>query len=372
MRRTDLPGVTGFFAPSQDWEILGQDVDPMKQTAAPFDPAGQAACEEEQPSAGWQQALRDAIRTPRELIAFLQLDPDSVSALDGAAGFSMLVPRSFAARMRKGDPDDPLLRQVLPDSSERETVQGFDRDPLQETRFASDGVIRKYSGRALLITTGACPVHCRYCFRRHFPYADQLASRQRWSRAVAALRREPDLGEVILSGGDPLTLTNDAIMELVRAVEALENVQTLRVHTRFPIIIPERVDTGLLKVLTGTRLRTVVVVHCNHPNEIDGAVQSALLELKATGAQLLNQSVLLHRVNDNEEDLTRLSERLFGAGVLPYYLHLLDPVAGTAHFDVAEARAKALIASLRQRLPGYLVPRLVREEPGEPSKTVIL
>ncbi|NIP13448.1 MAG: EF-P beta-lysylation protein EpmB [Pseudomonadales bacterium] len=346
----------------------------MKQSAAPFDPAGQAAREDEQPSpsAGWQHALRDAFRTPRDLIAFLQLDPGSVSALDGATDFSMLVPRSFVARMRKGDPHDPLLRQVLPDSSERETVPGFDRDPLAEMRFASDGVIRKYSGRALLIATGACPVHCRYCFRRHFPYAEQLASRQRWSRAIATLRDEPELTEVILSGGDPLTLTDDAIMELVRAVEEMENVHTLRLHSRFPIMIPERVDRQLLKVLTGTRLRIVMVVHCNHPNEIDGAVQSALLELKAATAQLLNQSVLLHRVNDNEEDLAQLSEKLFDAGVLPYYLHLLDPVAGTAHFDVTEARAKALIASLRRRLPGYLVPRLVREVPGEPSKTVIL
>ena len=346
----------------------------MKQSAATFDPAGQAACVDEQPSpsAGWQQALRDAIRTPRELIAFLQLDPGSVSALDGAMDFPMLVPRSFAARMRKGDPNDPLLRQVLPDPSERESVQGFHQDPLEEMRFASDGVIRKYSGRALLITTGACPVHCRYCFRRHFPYADQLASRQRWSRAVAALRREPDLTEVILSGGDPLTLTNDAIIELIRAVEALESVHTLRLHTRFPIVIPERVDRGLLKLLTETRMRTVMVVHCNHPNEIDTAVQSALLELKAAGVHLLNQSVLLNHVNDNEEDLAQLSERLFGAGVLPYYLHLLDPVAGTAHFDVAETRATALIAGLRWRLPGYLVPRLVRELPGEPGKTVIL
>ncbi|TNF79200.1 MAG: EF-P beta-lysylation protein EpmB [Gammaproteobacteria bacterium] len=320
----------------------------------------------------WQEALRNAIRTPRELIETLELDPDRAPLLHGYDDdFPMLVPRSFAARMRRGDPDDPLLRQVLPDERERLNVPGFEADPLQEQRYARDGVVRKYSGRALLIAAGACPVHCRYCFRRNFPYADQLASRQSWSRAVDALRGDTEVTEIILSGGDPLTLTNGAIGELIRTMETVASVQTLRFHTRFPIIIPERVDAGLVDALAATRLRTVVVVHCNHANEIDASVRRALADLKAAGAQLLNQSVLLKGVNDNEDDLAELSKRLFDAGVLPYYLHLLDPVAGAAHFDVAPARGRALVAGLRRRLPGYLVPRLAREAPGESSKTIL-
>ena len=362
------------YETEDDCAILVPDVNPMTQSAPEQSAARlRTRTVADDPATGsWQEALRNAIRTPRELIEALELDPAWAPVMDGPDDdFPMLVPRSFAARMRKGDPHDPLLRQVLPDGAERITAPGFEADPLQEQRFARAGVVRKYSGRALLIASGACPVHCRYCFRRNFPYADQLASRQRWTGAVDALSADTQVTEVILSGGDPLTLTNEAIGELIRAMENVASVQTLRFHTRFPIIIPERVDAGLVDTLAATRLRTVFVVHCNHANEIDASVRRALADLKAAGAQLLNQSVLLKGVNDNEDDLAELSQRLFDAGVLPYYLHLLDPVAGAAHFDVAPARGRALVAGLRRRLPGYLVPRLAREVPGESSKTIL-
>ncbi len=363
------------YETADDCAILARDVNRMIQSAPQQTAAGlQTQTVTDGPAAGsWQEALRNAIRTPRELIETLELDPDCAPLMHGYDDdFPMLVPRSFAARMRRGDPDDPLLRQVLPDERERFDVPGFEADPLQEQRYARDGVVRKYSGRALLIAAGACPVHCRYCFRRNFPYADQLASRQSWSRAVDALRGDTEVTEIILSGGDPLTLTNGAIGELIRAMETVASVQTLRFHTRFPIIIPERVDAGLVDALAATRLRTVVVVHCNHANEIDASVRRALGDLRAAGAQLLNQSVLLKGINDNEDDLAELSHRLFDAGVLPYYLHLLDPVAGAAHFDVTPERGRELVAGLRRRLPGYLVPRLAREVPGESSKTILL
>ena len=283
----------------------------------------------------------------------------------------MRVPRSYAARMRKGDPADPLLLQVLPLHAERVGVAGFVPDPLRETGVANQGVLKKYRGRALLVTTPACPVHCRYCFRRHFPYTDQVAARDRWEPALRELRRMDDVTEVILSGGDPLSLDNRRLGELLRLIEDLQHVDTVRIHTRFPIVLPERVDPGLLELLADTRLHTVMVVHCNHANEIDRSVQAALETVARTGTTLLNQSVLLKGINDSANRLEALSRALFGCGVLPYYLHLLDPVSGAAHFDVPASRGTELIAELRRRLPGYLVPRLVREEPGEPSKTAI-
>jgi EF-P beta-lysylation protein EpmB len=324
-------------------------------------------------SSDWQRSLREAIRTSAELLEVLDLDPDTVAGFQPATDqFPLLVPRSFAARMRKGDPDDPLLRQVLPDPREQLEVAGFRRNPLAEDDLAQQGVLHKYAGRALLVTTGACPVHCRYCFRRHFPYALQLASKDQWRPALEELARHPGLTEVILSGGDPLSLSDRRLADLIAGIEQLESVHTVRIHTRFPIILPERVDHRLLDVLSETRLHTVMVVHCNHANEIDTSVRAALQALKSTDTLLLNQSVLLRDINDNVQALEELSHALFKSGVLPYYLHLLDPVAGAAHFDVPESRGRALIAELRSQLPGYLVPRLAREEPGQSSKTILL
>jgi EF-P beta-lysylation protein EpmB len=272
--------------------------------------------------------------------------------------------------MRKGDANDPLLLQVLARSAEARVVPGFGPDPVREQGRAAAGVIEKYPGRALLIASGACPVHCRYCFRREFPYREQLAARTDWQPAIDALRGKSGIREVILSGGDPLSLSNRRLGDLVAKLEG-SSVETLRIHTRFPVAVPERVDDGLLDLLGATRLNTVVVIHCNHASEIDDSVAVALRALRKRVGALLNQSVLLCHVNDSVDALAALSERLFACGTLPYYLHLLDRVTGAAHFEVRESEGRALVARLRARLPGYLVPRLVKETPGELSKTLV-
>ena len=320
-------------------------------------------------SPSWAESVRDAVRDVAELERLLELPPRALDTLP-AADFPLLVPRGFVARMRKHDPRDPLLLQVLPRPLEAEAVPGFTADPVREQGLADGGMIEKYPGRALLIASGACPIHCRYCFRRAFPYAEQLAARGGWDAAIDALRARPGLREAVLSGGDPLSLSNRRLGELVAKIEAT-SIRTLRIHTRFPVVVPERVDAGLLDLLGSTRLDTVVVVHCNHPNELDDGVARALRTLRPRVGALLNQSVLLRGVNDSVETLALLSERLFECGVLPYYLHLLDAVAGAAHFDVGPDIGRKLVAQLRARLPGYLVPRLVRETPGELSKTLI-
>jgi EF-P beta-lysylation protein EpmB len=322
------------------------------------------------PLPSWQAALQNAVRDPAELLRLLDLPPAALGAPADVA-FPLLVPRGFVARMRKRDPHDPLLRQVWPHSAEVTPVAGFSADPVREQALAEQGVIRKYPGRALLIASGACPLHCRYCFRREFPYQSQLAARGDWTAAVAELRNAPDLREAILSGGDPLSLSNRRLGELLARLGDT-TLTTVRIHTRFPVALPERVDEGLLRLLQSTRLKTVLVIHANHANELDDSVERALAALRPALTALLNQSVLLRGVNDDADTLARLSERLFGCGVLPYYLHLLDRVAGAAHFDVDEPTAKRLIADLRARLPGYLVPRLARETAGELSKTVLV
>jgi EF-P beta-lysylation protein EpmB len=317
----------------------------------------------------WQAAVRDAVRDAGELARLLDLPPATLGALADAR-FPLLVPRGFVARMRRGDPNDPLLKQILPAPAELTPVEGFTADPVREQDLATHGLIRKYPGRALLIASGTCPVHCRYCFRREFPYQAQLAARDGWEPAIAELRGKTDIGEVILSGGDPLSLSNRRLGDLLAKL-ADTAAATVRIHTRFPIVIPERIDADLVRLLDTTRLRTVVVVHTNHPNELDANVAGALSTLRPHVAALLNQAVLLAGINDDASTLAALSERLFECGVLPYYLHALDPVAGAAHFDVAERRGVELIGELRARLPGYLVPRFVREVPGELSKTPI-
>jgi EF-P beta-lysylation protein EpmB len=331
--------------------------------------AGESLAPETLALPSWQAELQAAVRDPAELLRLLDLSPTALG-VPAPTGFPLLVPRGFVARMRKGDAHDPLLRQVWPVAAELAAADGFSADPVREHGLAEQGVIRKYRGRALLIASGACPLHCRYCFRREFPYQAQLAARADWSAAIAALRDASVVTEAILSGGDPLSLSNRRLGELFARI-ADTPVRTVRIHTRFPVAIPSRVDNGLLKLLRGTRLETVVVVHTNHANELDAGVERALAALKPELTALLNQSVLLRGVNDDAETLARVSERLFACGVLPYYLHLLDRVAGAAHFDVDESVGKELIAALRRRLPGYLVPRLAREIPGELSKTVV-
>jgi EF-P beta-lysylation protein EpmB len=325
----------------------------------------------------WQRELAESVTDPRELLEILGLPP----ALAAAAGhasqvFGLRVTRSYLSRMRRGDPHDPLLRQILPLGDELLEVPGFGADPLEESAARrAPQLLHKYAGRALIVTTEACAVHCRYCFRREFPYsadaADGAGGGSRWSAALAAIAGDPGIEEVILSGGDPLSLSNARLVQLTQAIGAIPHVTRIRVHTRQPVVLPSRVDEGLLAWLRSIRLPLVMVLHVNHPNEIDAEVRAACAALRAAGAVLLNQAVLLRGVNDDVETLQGLSCALADAGVMPYYLHLPDRVRGTAHFDVEESRARELMAALTARLSGYLVPRLVREVPGAASKVSI-
>lgn len=323
------------------------------------------------PPARWQQLWRDAIRDPAQLLALLEL-PELAQRLSPAAmaGFELRVPRGFVDRMRRGDPDDPLLRQVLPLDDEDRPAPGFGLDAVGDLAASGGtGVIHKYRGRVLLVATGSCAIHCRYCFRRHYPYAEQTAAAAGWREALDYLAADTSVSEVLLSGGDPLSLSTAKLAEFTQALAGLPHVRRLRLHTRLPVVLPERVDDQLLAWLSGLPWPVVVVIHANHGNEIDDSVAGALARLRGTGAQVLNQAVLLRGVNDSLPALSELSERLFAAGALPYYLHQLDRVAGTAHFEVPDDRARALHDGLAASLPGYLVPRLVREVAGAPAKT---
>lgn len=319
----------------------------------------------------WQREMARAITDPQELLRLLALDPELLS--EGAArDFPLKVPRSFLARMEKGNPRDPLLRQVLPISAELLPQSGYQKDPLQElAAMPVDGLLHKYQGRALLTITGACGIHCRYCFRRHFPYAETNPARNEWHSALEYLRRHLEISEVLLSGGDPLSLNDRRLSELVSGLEKISHIKRLRIHTRLAVVLPERIDDQLLRWLGATRLQTIVVVHINHPNEINHEVIRAMHKLRRANVSLLNQSVLLRGINDDAKILAELSERLFEARILPYYLHQLDRVQGAAHFEVDDRRALEIMAELHAMLPGYLVPRLCREEPGALGKTII-
>ena len=333
-----------------------------------------AAPEPRQPAAlvpvRWQQALREAVRDPRELLDLLGLDRLAPRLSDEAmVQFPLRVPRGFVARMRRGDPSDPLLRQVLPLDDEMRPMPGFGLDAVGDgAAKTAPGVLQKYRGRALLVATGSCAIHCRYCFRRHFPYAEETAARDGWREAVDLIRQDASIEEVLLSGGDPLSLSNGKLAELTGALADIPHLRRLRIHSRLPIVVPERVDDGLMGWLSTLPWPVTLVVHANHANEFDGTVDAALGRLRAAGVHLLNQAVLLRGVNDSVDALAALSERGFRAGVLPYYLHQLDRVAGVAHFEVDDAHARALHAGLAARLSGYLVPRLVREIPGDTGK----
>ncbi len=318
-------------------------------------------------SDAWTRALADAITDPRELLRRLELDAHDV---DFASEFPLRVPDSFVERMRIGDRFDPLLRQVLPLATERDSSPGYSLDPLEEVSATlAPGVIQKYHGRVLLIAAPACAVNCRYCFRRAFPYADH-------QQAVAfpsltAVERDTTISEVILSGGDPLMLKDAPLRRLIARLDAIPHVRRIRIHTRLPVVIPERVTVEFVQLLRDTRAAMSIVLHVNHPNEVARSFVDALAALHRGGVALLNQSVLLAGVNDNVESLEELSQRLFDNHVLPYYLHLPDRVQGTHHFDVSQDRGLALIAALRARLPGYLVPRLAREVPGLDAKQIV-
>lgn len=321
----------------------------------------------------WQVLLREGFSRPADLLDELQLDP-ALPAPDAAQlrDFPLRVPRGYVARMRKGDPWDPLFLQVWPHADETQAAPGFSTDAVGDlNRLRSGGVIHKYDGRVLLVTTGACAINCRYCFRRHFPYGDNLASRDQWREALQVIRDDATIGEVILSGGDPLALSDDKLETLVEGLESIPTVRRLRLHSRLPVVLPERVDERMLRWLRGTRLQKVVVIHANHPHEIDKDVSLACGRLREAGATVLNQSVLLKGINDSADILAALSEALFHSGVLPYYLHEMDRVLGAGHFEVQEGKSQAIMRELNARLPGYLVPRLVREIAGASGKTPV-
>lgn len=322
----------------------------------------------------WQQSLKEAITDPQELLAILELSPDLLSAAQKATQlFPLRVPRGFVVRMEKGNIKDPLLQQVLPVGAELNEVEGFIEDPLKEQNANPiPGLLHKYHGRVLLTVTGACGVNCRYCFRRHFPYEENNPGSKGWEKAVAYIAADKSIAEVILSGGDPLMANDAYLAKLSQKIAEIPHVTTLRIHTRMPIVMPERITTEFLAWFSQSRLQPVMVVHCNHANEINQEVMAAMQLLKQAGVTLLNQSVLLKNINDSVDCLVCLSRALFGMGVLPYYLHLLDKTRGTAHFDIDETTAKSLIWEVTQRLPGYLVPKLVREEAGYGAKQFVV
>ncbi|MEH6586955.1 MAG: EF-P beta-lysylation protein EpmB [Halioglobus sp.] len=319
----------------------------------------------------WQAQLRNVVSSGEELLSLLGINAaaSGFSTL-ASADFPLKVPHSFVSRMRPGDSRDPLLLQVLSHRAELLQVPGFSDDPVGEVGDAIShrGVIQKYAGRALLILSGGCAINCRYCFRRHFPYSDNRNSRDEWLQALEHIADDPSISEVILSGGDPLLVSDHQLAKLVSQLAAIPHLKRLRVHSRMPIVLPARVTDGLLDALSGTRLQPVMVIHSNHGNEVNEEVRVALQKMRDRNIPLLNQAVLLADINDNVQALADLSERLFEAGVLPYYLHLLDKVRGAAHFEVEQNTGLALIAELENLLPGYLVPRLVREEAGQLAK----
>lgn len=323
-------------------------------------------------AAHWQDQLRDTVTSGPQLLSLLGLQADSAGLCQLASGdFPLKVPRAFINRMQPGNPRDPLLLQVLASPGEMLEAPGFGDDPVGETGSANSrpGIIHKYQGRVLLLVSGGCAINCRYCFRRHFPYEDNRISRSQWRAALASIAADDSIKEVILSGGDPLVATDGLLAELTDQIASIAHVHRLRVHSRLPVVIPDRVNAGLLEAITDSRLQTVVVIHANHANEFDHEVDGALAAIRQSGITVLNQSVLLDGVNDSVDALVALSERMFAAGALPYYLHMLDRVRGAAHFDVPEEVARRLLAGVAGRLPGYLVPKLVREVAGAKSKT---
>lgn len=321
----------------------------------------------------WAASLAQAIRDPDTLITRLNL-PDTLraAARTAALQFPVMVPESYLARMRPGDPRDPLLLQVLPLAAEENEVPGFQPDAVGDHAARSaPGLLHKYAGRVLLVTTGACAVHCRYCFRRHYPYGEEPRRMSDWEPAFEAIAADDSIDEVILSGGDPLMLTDQRLAEILHRLESIPHLARVRFHSRLPIVLPDRITDDFLRLLQGTRLQSIFVVHANHPAEIEGDCRDALLRLVRGGIPTLNQAVLLRGINDQADVLEDLSRKLINVGVMPYYLHQLDRVAGAAHFEVNEREGLALIERLRARLPGYGVPQYVRERSGEPSKTPV-
>lgn len=324
-------------------------------------------------SLSWQEQLAQAIRKPTDLLEFAGLEADSIGYSQQAIRqFPVRVPYAFANRIKKNDPNDPILRQVFPYKAEEDKATGFINDPLAELNVQPvNGLLQKYNSRVLSITTGACAVHCRYCFRRHYPYQESSSSSEHWQASLDHIKNDSSIEEVILSGGDPLTLSDRRLQEICLSLKNIIHIKRIRFHTRLPIVLPARITTTLLKQITDNNKSIIFVIHSNHANEIDSSVSNAIKRLQEFGVLVLNQSVLLKGINDSVAALIKLSERLVENNVTPYYLHLLDPVAGAAHYDVPIQHAQQLIQEMQASASGYLVPKLVKEEIGTTSKTLV-
>ena len=318
----------------------------------------------------WQSALKDVITRPAELLDVLGLNPLLLSAAErGAKLFPLRVPRSFVSRIQKGNPDDPLLRQILPLTEEEIIVPGFSQDPLNEkSTNPVPGLLHKYNGRVLIVLAGACAINCRYCFRRHFPYQDNISGGKSWAAILDYIAADSSIYEVIFSGGDPLLANDNYLAKCMHDLAAIPHLKTLRIHSRLPIVLPQRITPEFASMLTSIRLQAIMVIHCNHANELDHSMAMAIDHLRQKKIIVLNQSVLLRGVNDDVQTLIDLSQRLFEFGILPYYLNLLDKVQGAAHFAVSEEKAKTLVKGMRETLSGYLVPNLVKEQAGAAFK----
>lgn len=324
-------------------------------------------------SLSWQKNLAQGFSSVAELLKYLEL-PSAAGSLVAEQQFSSRIPLGFAQRMQKGNPRDPLLLQVLAVETELDAQPGYEFDPLREQDSNPvKGLIHKYHGRVLLTLTGICAVNCRFCFRRHFPYQDNNPGRHGFKDLCAYIAKDPSITEVILSGGDPLLASDLMLAELLHQLEQIPQVHTVRFHTRIPVVFPERIDQDFLGVLAKSKLKKVMVLHCNHPQELnDARVGQALHALRQLGCHLLNQSVVLAGINDDASILAALSQALFAHDVIPYYLHILDKVKGAAHFDLPFARVQTIYQQLQQLVPGYLLPRLACEEPGKLSKTLLI
>jgi L-lysine 2,3-aminomutase len=322
----------------------------------------------------WQQQLSEAFTTIEDLCEYLELNPiDLPISQTASKRFAMRVPLSFAASMEKGNPTDPLLRQVLPINDEIVDYPGFSNDPVGDIQaVVQPGILHKYHGRVLLINTGSCAINCRYCFRRNFPYNELQLSKQQESGVIEYIKSDTTITEIILSGGDPLLLSDARLTQLIKQLETISHIKRIRIHSRLPIVLPARVTDELVNLLANCSRRLILVVHANHANEINERVITACKLLKDNGIILFNQSVLLKGVNDSATILCALSEQLFANGIIPYYLHLLDKATGTGHFEVSEYEAKLLIEQVQNTLPGYLVPKLVKEQAGYKSKQYAL
>jgi len=320
----------------------------------------------------WQKELANVITDPKTLVELLDIPPENYQQHFAARKlFPVRVPRPLLSRIKKGDINDPILKQVMPLDIEFSITEGYVEDPLEEHDTVAPGLLHKYKHRVLMMVKTGCAINCRYCFRRHFPYADNSPNKIRWQQALNYIQSHTEINEVIFSGGDPLMASDDHLQWLINEIEQVSHVKRLRIHTRLPIVIPQRITPALVNTLSTSRLKPTIVFHINHANEIDQSVIDAIESLRAARVPLFNQSVLLKGVNDSATTLAELSEQLFDSGIQPYYLHLFDKVQGVAHFDIAEAEAKKIATELMAILPGFLMPKLVREIAGEASKTPI-